>query len=223
MGPLSLLDAIPVPLGPATYAEPFDPQSLLKMPANALVNAGYFVVAAYWLREASRWPAHDPRARDRGYFMAFALMAAGYGPLQFWRIVTQAHLAGVLDQWTTPPFFAFLAGWNLLRAPGGEKWRARLPWLLVASALSYGLVLFVENGFVIVLALHLALAIATSVEALRIDQLESLAPFALALLCCVGFVVLKEGDKVCDFLQIHFALRFVAAGYLARAPALAVA
>ena len=236
MSALAWLDAISVPLGPSTYAEPFDPASPLKMPANALVNVAYLVVAAFWLWEAARWPSTDPRSGARSRFIAFALLGAAYAPIQFWRITSQSHTAAVLDQWITLPFFAFLGAWNVdRRSSAASPWR--LPAILVLSVASYALVALVRDGFVVALALHLAFAVATSVDALRLDRGASARPFALALLCCTGFVLLKEADfalaayvpfqrltghfwsKVCDALQIHFALRFVAAGYLARATA----
>src|SRR5437870_4296900 len=101
------LSRIAVELGPAAYAEPYDADTLLKMPANALVNGLYVVVGLAWLAR-TRGPAHATLRPLRARFDAFALMAIAYGALQFTRIVTQDRLFAVLDQWATFPFFAYV-------------------------------------------------------------------------------------------------------------------
>jgi hypothetical protein len=239
---VSLWDGVEVPLGASTYAEPFAADTLLKMPANALVNVGYLLVAAYWLLECRRWPESDPRRPWRAYAMAMACLAGIYGPIQFWRIVSQSKPAAVLDQWITLPFFGLVVAWNLARrsSPSPTNSRPALTALLMlASVASYGLAWINADGFVWALSAHLILVVGTSIDALVHDRFETQRPFMLALLCCIGFVVLKEADfalaalapfqrftghfwsKICDALQIHFVLRFITEGQLARARVLA--
>jgi hypothetical protein len=231
-----LFDAIQVEVGPQAYAEPFAADTLLKMPANALVNLGYLVVAAYWLGEVRRWAPSDPRQPARPWVVAMALLGAVYAPVQFTRIVTQARWSAILDQWVTLPFFALVIAWNLARLPGATRARTRRATaaLLVGSTLSYGLAAVLPMGFVLALAVHLAGTVGTSVQALRLDRYRTWRPFALALLSCVAFVVLKEADfvlaayspfqrltghfwsKIGDFCQLHFAIRFCTESQRAR-------
>ncbi|MFL5319428.1 MAG: hypothetical protein ACJ790_07205 [Myxococcaceae bacterium] len=212
---MSLFDAIDVPLGPSTYAESFAADTLLKMPANALVNAGYVLVGAYWL-----WRAVKLRERaDRDYFIAFALLAIAYGPIQFTRIVTQARWAGILDQWITLPFFALALSWNL-KVQGRRAYPAQI---VLASISSYLLAAFIPHGFELVLGVHIAVVLAASLPTLSASR--AWAPFTLAVISCVMFVALKKADfalaelgmtrftghfwsKVGDFLQIHFTALF---------------
>ena len=230
---MSWLDAIDVPLGPATYAEPFDPHSLLKMPANALVNGAYLLVAAGWLGWCARLPASDPRRAVRLRFAGFALLGALYGPLQFWRIVTQDKLPAVLDQWITLPFFAAFCAWALQLLRPTPRPALRTAALLALSVASYGLCWLTPSGFVLALAAHLLAAVALGIALLRRAPRELAGPFAGALCCCVAFVVLKEADfaladfapfqrltghfwsKLGDAGQIHFSLALFAAAHRA--------
>jgi len=49
---MSLFSRIPVSTGPDEYAEPYDEHSVLKMPANALVNLVYLLIGVCWLCRA---------------------------------------------------------------------------------------------------------------------------------------------------------------------------
>lgn len=214
-----MFETVDVPAGPAAYAEAFASDTLLKMPANALVNVGYLLVGGYWLYRATRPPISE-RA-DRGYFVAFAALAILYGPVQFVRIVTQDRMAGIADQWLTLPFFALAIAWNLrLQARAAVA----VP-LVAASCASYLFAVVHPRGFEIALAIHIAAVIATSVPTLRMAGRPGIAPFVLAIICCAMFVGLKKADfalaelgmvrftghfwsKVADFLQIHFAAAF---------------
>jgi hypothetical protein len=191
---VSLLDAISVPSGPSAYAEPFDPHSALKMPANALVNAAYLLVAAFWIFWALRRTPDDPHHRVRLRFLAFALLGAAYGPIQFWRIVTQDPLPAVLDQWITLPFFGAFIAWalELLRPASRPAIRAAL--ILAASIASYALAFALPDGFVLALSVHLAAAVALGVALLKRAPQMLWPPFVAALACCAAFVVLKEAD-----------------------------
>ena len=214
------------------------------MPANALVNLAYLLVAAYWARALSRLTPDDPRWPGRRWFAAMALLGGVYGPIQFMRTVTQARGWAVLDQWVTLPFFALVIAWNVaLRDAPGARTAARNGAILAVSIASYGLVLVSPEGFVIALAAHLALAIGTSIVTLREGRFTNVAAFAGAFACCAAFVVLKEADfalarssvlftrltghfwsKLGDAGQLHFALCFFAGAYRARAiPSSAVA
>ena len=219
----SLLARLHLHLGPAAYAEPFAPHTLLKMPANALVNLAYLLVAAGWLAWALRRPDDDPRRPVRARFMGLALLAGIYAPIQFWRITTQQPLAAMVDQWVTLPFFGAFCAWALeLLRPAPRPGR-RFAAILAGSTGSYALAFAMPHGFVLALAVHITAALALGIALVR--RTPSLAlPFAAALLCCVGFVALKEADfalatcapfrrltghfwsKLCDAGQLHFAL-----------------
>jgi len=222
-------DAIAVPAGPAAYAEPFDAQSFLKMPANALVNAAYVLVALGWLAHCAKLDVTNPLHRVRGRFVAFALLGAIYGPLQFWRIVTQAHLPGVLDQWFTLPFFGAFCAWALQIVRPAKHPARRMAAIMTLSIASYALALVDANGFVIALAVHIVSALALGLMLLARAPSKLAAPFVGALVCCAAFVGFKEADfalatfapfqrftghfwsKLGDAGQVHFALALFAA------------
>lgn len=222
----SLLDRIPLELGPAAYAEPFAADTFLKMPWNAVVNGLYLVVCAFWLLRLAKVGSDPLIAPWRGWFTAMALLGGIYGPIQFTRIVTQAPLSAVLDQWVTLPFFALVIAWNLELSHGRSP--ARTAALVLGSFASYGAVFLLADGFVAMLTLHLIGAVATSIATLRAGRLQALRPFMGALIGTIAFVVLKEGDlwlgrtlpslfgtltghfwsKWGDAAQLHFALAF---------------
>ena len=190
---MALVDALHLALGPSAYAEPFDPHTFLKMPANALVNAGYLAVAAFWILWAANLPSSDPRRPVRARFIAFAGLGALYGPIQFWRIVSQAPVAAMLDQWITLPFFGAFCAWALaLLRP--SRTRTRSTAIVGASIASYGLAFALPHGFVLALAVHLAGAVALGAALLLRAPRALWPPFLGALCCCAAFVVLKQAD-----------------------------
>src|SRR5690348_10028962 len=97
---------IPIECGGEHYAEPYDSNSHLKMPMNALVNIGYILVGFSWLHFS-----YKRLKRDNHLFIMFSLLAMIYGPIQYLRITQQSRLYGILDQWITLPFFAFFTSW----------------------------------------------------------------------------------------------------------------
>ena len=100
-----------VELGFQHYAEKADPNTFLKMPANACINLGYGLVGLYWLWKVNR---RKKKLRDKAFFYyVFAWMSMFYGLVQFGRIVTQTRLFAILDQWLTLPFFAWIVCWTI--------------------------------------------------------------------------------------------------------------
>ncbi|XP_072533175.1 transmembrane protein 187 [Salminus brasiliensis] len=206
------------------YAERAVPHfpAFLAMPFNCLVNVGYVVVGAYWLRA----PGLE---HERALFYAkdvFALMALLYGPVQWARLATLRRAPAVLDQWFTLPIFAWVPVWCGAVARGWSAGRALAA--EACSLLSYALALLHERGFELALAAHIAAAVhsAAVLQRARGDAV-SLRYFALAALACAGFVALKLLDhplaqwwpfqrltghfwsKVCDVLQFHYSLCFL--------------
>ena len=230
----ALFEKIAVESGGAAYAEPFDAASFLKMPANALVNVGYLILGLYWLRRVLK--EHGPRERPgRRFFLWLAGLGFTYGFIQFFRIVTQGRLFGILDQWITLPFFGLVFAWNVsLHQRASPSTRsATTAAILFASTLSYGLALVSPDGFEGALAVHLVLVVASCLWTLKVARLRNLAPFLFALAACSAFVVLKKLDhtllpyaplgrltghfwsKIGDILQLHFVLRFFEGWYAA--------
>jgi len=217
---------IVVEIGPAGYAEPYDPQSLLKMPANALVNLAYPVVGLYWLR---RIGSVDGPPRERVMFGAFATGAILYGVVQALRIVTQFRAFAIADQWITLPFFAGVVVFNLRLATPRRDLRAPTVLIMTLSVASYVFVAGVDDGFERMLALHIAIAVVSCAHRLWRSSGRGGWAFCLALLSCSAFVGLKLADhqlaavapfsrltghfwsKIGDALQLHFILVFFAA------------
>ncbi|KAL4640617.1 transmembrane protein 187 [Arapaima gigas] len=223
-----LLDSVALELSHEHYAEPRVDwlPAFLAMPCNCLVNAGYVVVGALWLRRRAS-PVGGEDA-ERALYMkdVFAAMALVYGPVQWARLATLTRVPAVLDQWLTLPMFAWVPVWCRFVARG---WRARDALTLQLCSLgSYGLALVHERGFEAALAAHVALAVQQGVAMQRLHgDARSRRYLAAALLSCCGFVLLKVLDaplsryrafrrltghfwsKVCDALQVHYALRFL--------------
>ena len=206
------------------YAELVDPTTLLKMPYNAAINIGYILVGIYWLKKVGRARLSSETCH---YFDMFAMMSMMYGPVQFLRIVTQQRLFAILDQWLTLPIFAWATLFGLYvlsqkRHPSSENV------ILCLSTISYTLTLFTSKGFEVALGFHIILAVLVGITCQsKLGTMNSLKYVTLAVLCCVGFVVLKIYDielgrkhwifkrisghflsKICDVLQIHFVAEF---------------
>lgn len=210
------------------YAERALPElpAFLAMPFNCLVNAGYVLVGAYWLRTRVLGGGGERERALRYALDVFALMALLYGPVQWTRVATLRRAPAVLDQWVTMPIFAWVPVWCGALARGWSTGRALS--LEACSLLSYGLALVHARGFELALALHIACAVlaAASLQRARGDAV-SRRYFGLALLACAGFVILKLLDhelarfwiftrltghfwsKVCDVLQFHYSFCFL--------------
>jgi len=215
-----------VELGVEHYAEKGDPSTFLKMPANASVNLGYVLVGIHWLWETRKL---QKKLKDQAFFYyMFSWMSLFYGFVQFGRIVTQARLFAVMDQWFTLPFFAWIVCWNEFVYRGCWD-TGRYLAIMRISIFSYFAVLFHDQGFEAVLGLHILAALAYSVRTQGKPGLgteRSRLSFILALYSCAGFVFLKLADfylarysffqtltghfwsKVCDVAQIYFAANF---------------
>ncbi|MBN3300107.1 TM187 protein, partial [Amia calva] len=226
-----LLDSVSVDLTYEHYAERAVPQlpAFLAMPFNSLVNLGYLVMGLYWLRRSEEGSYNDGRAAY--HKDVFAIMAIAYGPVQWVRLATLSRLPAVLDQWFTLPIFAWVPVWCGYITHGWRPGRALA--LELTSLASYGLALLHPRGFEVALGLHVALAVARGCEVQkRHGDGRSLRYLCLAVLSCVGFVVLKLLDlpldrvwlfrhlsghfwsKVCDVLQFHYSFCFLT--YLTR-------
>jgi hypothetical protein len=211
-----------VGIGPSEYGERYDPTSFLKMPFNAAVNAGYLIVAVYWLRKAHALACHSSH---RYLLSVFALFSALYAPIQFGtdllrsaifrcdfshlflslsgRIVTQDWRMGVLDQIITPPFFIWA---SFMSYCATRPYTLPLPTvvvkgalLLLLSSLSYAAaLLWPAVGFDASLVVHMLLTVGCFTNALvtAAPQVRSRLrqPFTYAILCSAGFVGLKLLD-----------------------------
>ncbi|XP_019519859.1 PREDICTED: transmembrane protein 187 [Hipposideros armiger] len=224
-----VFDSVLVQVGYEHYAEApvASLPAFLAMPFNSLINLAYVLLGVYWLQR-NAITLERPTEAQRAHYLkdVFAGMALVYGPVQWLRIWTQTHAAAVLDQWFTLPIFAWPVAWCLYLDRG---WK---PWLLLTieclSLCSYGLALLHPFGFEVALGAHIAAAMGQALRAhKRYGSTCSGAYFALGVLSCLGFVVLKLCDhqlaqwhlfqrltghfwsKVCDVLQFHFAFLFL--------------
>lgn len=222
---MSVFARVKVDIGFDHYAEKADPTSLLKMPANACINAGYTLVGLYWIIAIKR---RERKLKEKAYlFYTFSWMAVFYGPIQFARIVTQTRLFGILDQWFTLPFFAWVVCWNEFIYRGYLWQTGRFLSVMRLSLLSYVFTFFHDLGFEVALGLHILAVLAYSCRTqARVGTMTSRRYFCLAVLFCAGFVFLKLADhsltrfsmflrytghfwsKVCDVVQIHFIAKF---------------
>lgn len=207
------------------YAEKADLESFLKMPANALVNIAYSAVGFYWIYYTRK---KESKLQDMAlFFYVFSWMAVFYGPVQFGRIVTQTRLFAIMDQWLTLPFFAWVICWNEFVYRDLTLNPIRTLRIVFFSCMSYFVVLLHDQGFELLLGLHILAAVAFSMRTQsKYGSPASRRYFLYAIICCCGFVGLKLADhylaqfsmfqrftghfwsKVCDVGQFHFAVRF---------------
>ncbi|KAJ3614181.1 hypothetical protein NHX12_017757 [Muraenolepis orangiensis] len=219
----SVFDSVMVDLSYDHYAEQVVDYlpSFLAMPFNSLVNVGYMVMGWYWLFR----PTSSGETKDSRYVRhVFALMALFYAPVQWARLATMRRAPAVLDQWFTLPIFAWVPVWCSF-IHGGAVWRPRFALTVqLCSVLSYCLALVHPRGFEVALGCHIAVAVHSGVGVQRVyGDPRSRRYLALAMVSCVGFVVLKLLDqqlalvpafrcvtghfwsKVCDVSQFHFS------------------
>ncbi|KAG7486119.1 hypothetical protein JOB18_025342 [Solea senegalensis] len=225
----SLFHGVAVDLSFDHYAEPRveGVPFFLSMPCNCLVNVAYVIMGLYWLLQR-RGSGAETR-QSRYLRQVFALMAVFYAPVQWTRLAVLRRAPAVLDQWFTLPIFTWVLVWIGFIERGPAKWRASHAAAVEAcSLLSYGLALVHERGFEVALGCHVVLAVyrGVRVQLARGDSVSRLH-LLLAVLSCVGFVVLKLLDhwlaryrlfqrftghfwsKVCDVLQFHFSFCFL--------------
>lgn len=228
-----LFDSIEVETGYDHYAEPADSKlgpipfpSFIKMPANALVNIGYLLVALYWgvYIFISNNKLASIQNMDAYLMYVLVWMMFLYGPIQFARIVTQNREWAILDQWVTLPIFA----WVMVTCKTLlTDWQPRVAVLtMMASIMSYNLVFTMEQGFDVALLPHIVYAVSSSWNlCTKYTPPGYKRDFGAAVLMCAGFVALKVADfhlaqfgafqeftghfwsKICDALQAHFALK----------------
>ncbi|KAM4611548.1 transmembrane protein 187 [Polymixia lowei] len=223
----NLFDSVEVDLSYDHYAEKAVEHlpSFLAMPFNSLINLGYILMGLHWLfgHKVGKETTESRYVRE-----VFALMAVFYALVQWTRLATLRRAPAVLDQWFTLPIFAWVPAWSHFIEHGP----ARLPGYAVptelCSVLSYGLALVHGSGFEAALGCHVALAVYKGVRVQRkFGDARTRMYLLLAVLSCVGFVVLKLLDhwlaryplfqhltghfwsKVCDVLQFHFSFCFL--------------
>lgn len=196
-------------------------------PLNAAVNFGYLIVGFCWLLRISRSLSQRQISRDMGYCAAvFAWMSIVYAPTQLGRILTLGQRWAVLDQWFTLPFFMWACVWTIhtfIQPPPPAYVRM---WLMTTSLAMYSLSLVTSIGFDIVFGFHMITVIVCGLGLLiHFFSWRLFTAYLLLNLSTLGFVFLKIFDhelagvheifqiitghflsKICDFLQIHFAL-----------------
>jgi len=216
--------------GPLHYAEPYDADSFLKMPMNAIVNIGYVIVGIHWLHRIQKMNA--PLWASQ-LWIFFCWVSIIYGPLQFMRIATQTRFWGILDQWITLPYFSIVSIWNIGIYLSPQKKDIKQFWMIAIcilcfSILSYLLALLHPLGFEFALGIQIFAAVSTSLIPLSKMSFNRrlLKPYLFASLSCSAFVILKVMDhqlakyvlfqrftghfwsKIGDVLQVHFVLVF---------------
>ncbi|XP_046358232.2 transmembrane protein 187-like isoform X2 [Haliotis rufescens] len=221
-------DSVLIELGFQHYAEKpsnfnmFFP-SFVKMPLNTAVNVGYIFLGAYWCAITTICRENNViNDFDAFIFYLFNIMAGFYGAVQALRIITQIHGFGVMDQWSTLPFFMVVVIWGIY-----TKWGWNVPlflFLIIVSLASYSLTLFTPIGFEIALGIHVVLAVTGALIGYsKYPCRNARHYFVLALLSCAGFIGLKLLDfelvkyheifnkvsghflsKIADIMQIHY-------------------
>ncbi|XP_022109043.1 transmembrane protein 187-like [Acanthaster planci] len=164
------------------------------MPLNALVNAGYSLVGLAWVLRTYLARRRGEVGELQAYFAyTFAWMCILYGPVQFWRIISQTHESAVLDQWVTLPFFAWAILWCKALTVGWNREVTAM--LMLSSILSYNLVFFTEFGFEIALVIH---SVHTASTGFATNRQYPCKGNNFALFMCgltyVNFVVFKVMD-----------------------------
>ncbi|CAG5136586.1 unnamed protein product [Candidula unifasciata] len=222
-----LFNHVDLDVGMEHYAEPAWLPVCNIMPLNSLVNLGYVVLGLYWCGMTHTASAYGIlKDKDSVLFYTFNISCVIYGCVQLLRIVTQGVLWSVLDQWSTLPFFSLLLVWGFYYQYGWCNKRAAF--IMIGSLISYLLSLCFKFGFEISLGFHIVGAICGALLAYRRHPAQGvLITFLLALISCLGFVILKLLDhrlaelcvifryvsghflsKVCDIAQIHFVNNF---------------
>jgi hypothetical protein len=160
-------------------------------------------------------------------------MAIIYSGVQFFRIATQQHLFGVLDQWYTLHMASWVFIWALSLQVNDDAWLLKKLVLIHSLlCLSYPALTFIHSrGFEMVLGIHLALIFGAIIRLHLYSQEKDNTSFRLYLifmgtLCCTGFVLfdllelylaslwpsvftIYSGhflSRMCDALQIHFVI-----------------
>lgn len=243
------MDAVEVDLGLHHYAESLSPLSTawLPMPFNTIVNVGYIAVGIFWVLRVG----NGALPADEAYLMyVVAWMLVVYGPVQLIRIVTHWRAAGILDQWLTLPIFAWVGvSCREIGRTSDRLDVCRVGLIMTLSVTSYGLAVVHRRGFEVALGAHICGVVVQAWRVFRRSSAVSelyqrrqlSAAFTRALLCCVGFVALKLADwylvrqlpmpfavlsghfwsKIADFMQAHFACRFLEAATATRLQSIA--
>ncbi|XP_059150480.1 transmembrane protein 187-like [Physella acuta] len=222
-----LFNEVELEIGLQHYAEKTWLPFCSFMPLNTCINIAYIGLGLNWLAMAKASSEQGIlKGRDTFLFYTFNLMSIVYGFVQLFRIVSQQLLWGVMDQWCTFPFFSLLLVWGLYYQHGWSTQRAGF--IMLLSSFSYALSLCFSLGFELALGVHILGALyAARVAYVRHPAVGCLSSFYLALLSCIGFVVLKLLDhqlpnicflfrfvsghflsKICDVYQIHFVNHF---------------
>jgi hypothetical protein len=225
----TIFDGVKIGTGPEEYAEktwPFMPW-YCAMPLNTLVNIVYTIVGFYWLFQRRQ------QSSTNIYSNVFAWMAIIYSGIQFFRIATQQHIFGVLDQWYTLHMASWVFIWALRLQGNDDTWLLqKLVLSHILLCLSYPTLTLIHSwGFEIALVIHLVLIFVTIIRLHLYSQKNDDASFRLNLifkgtLCCTGFVLFDLFEiylasvfpsvfticsghflsRMCDALQIYFVI-----------------
>ena len=222
-----VFDSVMTELGFDTYAEEpilFTFLPFQVMPMNTLINFGYFLVGLCWYNTFIKL--------DDFIGESFCWYSMIYCFIQLVRMLYQTQRSAVLDQWVTTTIFCHVLVWIISVPCDGpvSRFLSKLhPAVIVlVSFMSYFASLISDIGFDVALVVHIVLVICVGIEALKArGDAQSRSTFYRAILCCVGFVVLKLADlplrdywtpncisghflsKICDVAQIHYAAKLV--------------
>ena len=218
-----------VELGLEHYAEkcPSWLPQWIPMPLNTVINFGYILCGLHWclfIGEANR--SGIVKSNDAYLFFVFNTMGCVYSTVQLYRIIFQTRSSAIMDQWYTLPFFMLVYVWS--QSFRGKCSKEEFYAFMLMSVGSYQLTLFTTVGFEIILGCHIFLAMLGGVRLYwQCPSEDAQQYFALAILNCTGFVVLKLLDhhlpgvhwifsyvsghflsKICDVLQLHYVNEF---------------
>lgn len=180
------------------------------MPANAVMNILYPMVALFWFFRLRRW--HGPR-HDFYLWSLFTLMVGVYGPIQFFRIVNDRDARWALaiaDGWMTPVFFSIPVAWGTVALQRHYhillKWKTAISLAIIGASTCSYLFSCYAMGFEIALFFHIVAGVYVGFKLCDIvkwNRRVTLQLF-LALVSCTAFVFLKIYDHQVPLLHVGY-------------------
>ncbi|CAF1027000.1 unnamed protein product [Adineta steineri] len=201
--------------------------SYFAMPFNTLINIIYTFLGVYWLFLRRQKRDHSVNLR------VFCWIIIIYSGVQLFRIVTQQHFFGVLDQWYTLHIASWVFLWALSLQLEKDNWIVKNFILIeLILCLSYPILGNLHpHGYEVTIGTHLILILVAVIRLHMTLKNEKDTNFRVCLLCicascCIGFVLFDLLElylatlwpsmftvwsghffsRVCDILQIHFMI-----------------